>query len=384
MSVFDELRAHASLPFEQARMLPLEAYASAEVLDAELATVFARHWQCVARTADLGDVGNYVCADLPVTGGGVRSIVVIRDEDSIWAFDNVCIHRGAQLLTGCGNEARITCPYHAWVYRHDGSLVGGPYMAESTEVDGAPFSPDRHRLPEVRVELWNGFVFVNLDPDADALGPRLAGLDDIVSRFDMGSYVTVRDEVDVWPTNWKLLVENFMDAYHVFKVHKESFGADGDSTGATEMYPGTLDWAHHRVVEADGPDLTVDGDNRFDGEWRRAIVLAAVFPGFVIQLQPDWLWFLRITPVGTDRVRIAWQVAVAPATLEAAGDPDDLVAGINALVDQVNSEDHPVVAGIRRSVDRPQFDRAPLSYLERNVYDFGRYLATRLSRWASG
>ena len=113
-------------------------------------------------------------------------------------------------------------------------------MAESTEVDGSPFSPDRHRLPEVRVELWNGFVFVNLDPDAEALGPRLAGLDDIVSRFDMGSYVTVRDEVDVWPTNWKLLVENFMDAYHVFKVHKESFGASGDSTGATEMYPGTF------------------------------------------------------------------------------------------------------------------------------------------------
>ena len=63
-----------------------------------------------------------------------------------------------------------------------------------------------------------------------------------------------------------------------------------------------------------------------------------------------------------------------------ADDPDDLVAGINALVDQVNSEDHPIVAGIRRSVDRPQFDRAPLSYLERNVYDFDRYLATRLSR----
>ncbi|MEL0041473.1 MAG: SRPBCC family protein, partial [Ilumatobacter sp.] len=94
---------------------------------------------------------------------------------------------------------------------------------------------------------------------------------------------------------------------------------------------------------------------------------------------PDRLWFLRITPVDTERVRISWQDAVAPATLEAADDPEALVAGINALVDKVNSEDHPVVAGIRRSVDRPQFDRAPLSYLERNVYDFDRYLTTRLS-----
>ncbi|MEL0194196.1 MAG: aromatic ring-hydroxylating dioxygenase subunit alpha, partial [Acidimicrobiaceae bacterium] len=245
MSVFDELQAHSALSFEQARMLPLEAYSSEAVLDAELATVFAGDWQCVARTADLSGVGDYVCADLPVVGGGVRSIVVIRGEDSIRAFDNVCVHRGAQLLTGCGNETRITCPYHAWAYRHDGSLIGGPYMAESTEADGAPFNPDRHRLPEIRLEVWNGFVFVNLDPDADSLGPRLAGLHDIVGRFAMESYVPVRDEVDVWPTNWKLLVENFMDAYHVFKVHTESFGANGDNTANTKMYPGTLDWAHH-------------------------------------------------------------------------------------------------------------------------------------------
>jgi phenylpropionate dioxygenase-like ring-hydroxylating dioxygenase large terminal subunit len=198
----------------------------------------------------------------------------------------------------------------------------------------------------------------------------------------MGSYVTVRDEVDVWPTNWKLLVENFMDAYHVFKVHKESFGADGDSTGATEMYPGTLDWAHHRVVEADGPDLTADADDRLDGEWRRTIVLAAVFPGFVIQLQPDWLWFLRITPVGTDRVRIAWQVAVAPATLEAADDPDDLVAGINALVDQVNNEDYPVVAGIP-SQRRPPAVRSGTTVVSRaerlRLRPLSRYPPERLT-----
>lgn len=380
MSVFDELSAHAELPFDQARMLPLEAYTSGAVLDAELATVFAGDWQCVARTADLTAPGDYACADLPVVGGGVRSIVVIRGEDELRAFDNVCIHRGAQLLTGCGNEARITCPYHAWVYRHDGTLVGGPHMGDSTEADGSPFSPERHRLPEVRLEVWQGFVFVNLDPDAEPLGPRLAGLDEVVGRFAMDTYVTVRDQVDVWPTNWKLLVENFMDAYHVFKVHKASFGATGDSTLDTEMFPGTLDWAHHRVVEAAGDDMAAPGDARLEGDWRKTTVLAAVFPGFVIQLQPDWLWFLRITPVGTDQVRIAWQVAVAPATLAAAEDPDALVAEINALVDQVNSEDHPVIAGIRRSVDRPQFERAPMSYLERNVYDFDRYLTTRLSR----
>ena len=221
MSVFDELRAHASLPFEQARMLPLEAYSSTEVLDAELATVFAQDWQCVARTADVEDVGDYVCADLPVPGGGMRSIVVIRVEDSIRAFDNVCIHRGAQLLTGCGNEARITCPYHAWAYRHDGSLIGGPYMTESTEADGAPFSPDRHRLPEVRLEVWNGFVFVNLDEAAPPMGEVYPGLAEELDRlaFDDGPLGRVDRTVFEIAGNWKNVGDNLLECYHCHPAH---------------------------------------------------------------------------------------------------------------------------------------------------------------------
>ncbi len=382
MSVFDELRLHAGLPFERARMLPVEAYRSNGVLEAELESMFAKDWLCVGRTADIPDTGDYLTAQVPVPGevGAARSIIVLRgDKGEVRAFDNVCIHRGAQLLEGCGNESRITCPYHAWVYRLDGALVGGPYMNASAEADGRPFDPHSHSLSAVRSEVWQGFVFINLDPTATELGLRLTGLTDVVGRYDMANYVPVREQVDVWPTNWKLLVENFMDAYHVFKVHKNSFAAGGDNTLDTEMFPGTLDWAHHRVVHECGDDLAAAGNDSLEGAWRKTIVLGAVFPGFVIQLQPDWMWFLRITPVGTNQVRIAWQVAVAPDVLDEASDPDALVAGVSDLVDLVNSEDHPVIAGVRRSADGPQFSRAPLSWLERNVYDFDRYIATRLT-----
>ena len=381
MTIWDELAEHAALPFDQARMLPVAAYTDPDVLDAELDRLFGRDWLCAGRATDLAAAGDHVTVDIPVRGGAdaARSVIVLRDDrGEIRAFDNVCVHRGARLLDGCGRVARITCPYHAWVYRLDGSLVGGPYLHDTTEADGRPFDPAAHALGAVRVEEWEGFVFVNLDPDAAPLAPRLAGLGEVVRRFDMASYETVRDEVDVWSTNWKLLVENFMDAYHVFQVHRNSFAADGDSTLDTTMYPGTLDWAHHRVVHATGPDLAAADRIGLDGDWRKTIVLAAVFPGFVIQLQPDWLWFLRITPMGTDRVRIHWQIAVAPETLAAADDPDEYVRELNELVDLVNSEDLPVVTGVRRSLDRPQFERAPFSYLERNVYDVDRYVATRV------
>ena len=164
----------------------------------------------------------------------------------------------------------------------------------------------------------------------------------------MASYVTIRDEVDVWPTNWKLLVENFMDPYHVFKVHKQSFGADGDNTLDTTVFPGTLDWTHHLVTHDAGPDLAAATNKGLKGSWRKTIVLGAVFPGFVMQLQPDWLWFLRITPVGTGHVRIAWQIAVAPETLDTVDDRDAYIVRLSALVDKVNSEDIPIVSGVRR------------------------------------
>lgn len=381
MSLFDELRTHSELAFEQARMLPLAAYESEDLLAREVAELYGNDWLCVARTADLPGAGNYVTADLPAQGGEHRSVIVIRSDDgTIRAFDNICVHRGARLLDGCGTESRITCPYHAWVYRNDGSLIGGPHMTGTVESDGQPFDAARHHLSDLRIEIWEGFVFVNQAADAAPLAPRLTGLHEVVGRYGMDGYVPIHEQTDVWDTNWKLLVENFMDAYHVFKVHKTSFGASGDSTADTEVFPGTDHWAHHQAVELNGPDLAHPANARLTGAWRKTTVLAAVFPGFVVQLQPDWLWFLRITPLGTSQVRIAWQVAVESDLLAGQPDPERYVADLMGLINLVNGEDQPIVEGIRRGVSRPQFGRAPLSYLERNVYDFDHYVSTRLGR----
>ena len=382
MTIFDELAEHADLPFESGRMLPVAAYRSPEVLAAEQRELFASGWTCVGRTADVPNRGDYLTAEIPSGTGDAahRSVIVLRDDDgSIGAFDNVCIHRGSQLVDGCGNASRITCPYHAWVFRLDGQLVGGPYMNQTVDADGRPFDPSAHHLVALRLEVWEGFIFVNPAPDAVPLAPRLAGLTEVVAPFQMAGYVPVHRQVDVWATNWKLLVENFMDAYHVFKVHKASFGVNGDNTLDTHMFPGTDAWAHHRVVHDDGPDIAHPDNTALQDAWRRTVVLGAVFPTHVMQLQPNFHWYLQISPLGTDHVRIRWDVSIAPEMLAAQSDPDVYVATVLKLLKMVNAEDQPIVEGVRRSMDGPQFPRGPMSYLERNVYDFDRYIATRLS-----
>ncbi len=381
MSLSDRLRAEcarvADGSFADARMLPLEAYRSDDVLREELRTVLAPAWHCVGRTADLPRNGDHLVDELPLLHDdgsvGTRSVLVARGDDGVLrAFDNVCIHRGAQLVAGCGNEARLTCPYHAWVYRLDGQLVGAPYMQR----DDVAFDPTQHRLGALALEVWQGFVYVNASAHAEPLAPRLQGLGDVLERFHLADYVPVHQQVDVWSTNWKLLVENFMDTYHVFKVHRATFGATSDSPTNTTMYPGTDAWAHHVALDRD--EMAHPDNQALQGDWRRAVVLAAVFPTHVMQVQPDSLWYLQISPVGTGRVRIRWDVSVAPDVLAAQDDPDRYVASLLDLLTRVNAEDQPVVESIRRAADGPQFERGPFSTYEQNVYDFDRHVARRL------
>ncbi|MEY2443897.1 MAG: hypothetical protein QOE00_477 [Ilumatobacteraceae bacterium] len=386
MSIFTELAAHARLSFEEARMLPSAAYCSLDVLAEEHRRIFSKGWSCVCRAADLPHQGDYVTAEVPsadpASPGSHRSIIVVRGDDgALAAFDNVCVHRGSQLLEGCGHETRITCPYHAWVYRLDGQLIAAPYMNRTTDGKGTPFDPSDHHLTALRLEEWEGFVFVTHDEHAPSLGSRLAGLSDVVARYNMAGYVPVHHQVDVWHTNWKLLYENFMDAYHVFKVHKNTFAKNGDNTLKTTMYPGTDHFAYHLVghdAEATS-GVAHPANTALEGDWRHTLLLGAAFPTHIMQLQPDWLWYLQLSPLGVDRVRIRWDVSVAPEVLADQDDPADYVRSLLDLLNRVNAEDRPIVEGVYRGVQQGNLQRGPLSYLERNVYDFDRYIARALA-----
>lgn len=383
MSIWTELDEHAERDFTAGRMLPPAVYTTDEVLAVEHSELFAHAWVCLGRTIELAAVGDYLVGELPGNRPGpARSVVVVHGDDGVLrAFDNVCPHRLSPLLDGCGQESRITCPYHAWAFRLDGSMIGGPYMNDTVDPNGKAFDPTDYRLRELAVEVWEGFVFVNPDRTAAPLAPSLAGLTEIVAPFRMAGYVPVHRQVDVWSTNWKLMVENFMDAYHVFKVHKNTFAAGGDNTTATQMFPGTEAWAHHIVVHGseEGSGAAHPSNTVLEGPWRRTVLLGAVFPAHVMQLQPDWLWYLQISPIGTDQVRIRWEVSVAPEMLAGQADPDAYVADLLDLLNRVNAEDKPVVEGVRRGVSTPDAPRGQLSVYERNVFDFDRYIARTLS-----
>ncbi len=171
--------------------------------------IFARTWRWVAHESELPEPGDYLTFKV-----ADESIIVLRGRDGVLrAFYNVCQHRASQLLQGCGNlKGFITCPYHSWSYDHKGCLRAA---AKADEVAG--FDKQRLGLTAVRLEVWLGFIFVNLDAEAEPLAKLGIELEAMIRRVcpePEKLKLAERQELSV-KTNWKTLIDNFVESYHL-------------------------------------------------------------------------------------------------------------------------------------------------------------------------
>jgi choline monooxygenase len=370
--ILELLAQNASGSIESARSLPPAIYHSEEILHLETEHLFRQDWICLGRTAEMSNRGDYICRtiiDAPV-------FAVRQKDDSIRAFANVCVHRGAQLLCGDGHASRISCPYHSWTYDLDGQLVGAPFMDKT---DG--FKLSDYALRPLSCQTWEGFIYVSLNPEPLPIAEQLSELTSVIGDYRFSDYVPVFAKEESWETNWKCLVENFMDSYHIHRVHKNSFGQYGSFEDLTCLFPGGDAFAYHYIQETDNRNAsTAHADNTWlQGDDRRRTYLINIFPGQVIQLQPDMLWYLSILPDGVDRLTIRWAVSIPREILDGAANRQDVIDETMNLLHQVNSEDQPIVQNVFASTRSPHAVQGPLSYLERNLWDFARYLNRKLN-----
>lgn len=161
-------------PLERASTIPAAWYIRDDVAELERQAVFGCSWQVVARTNQLQQAGQFVTAEV----AGEPLVVVRSADDRLRAFYNVCRHHAAAVVTEAQGSANILrCPYHGWSYGLDGSLKGAPEFEGVCDFDRA-----QNGLVPVRVDTWEQFVFVNLDPNATPLGEFLGGLGSVLRR----------------------------------------------------------------------------------------------------------------------------------------------------------------------------------------------------------
>jgi choline monooxygenase len=198
----------------RAHTLPARFYCDPEIHEREKDAVFYRSWWLAGHVSRLEEPGSYLTTRIHE-----QSVFVIRGRDGeLRGFYNVCQHRGHELLDGEGKTAVITCPYHAWCYGLDGKLR----TARNTE-GMADFDPADFGLPPVRIEVFCGFVFVNLDPEAEALADLTGDLESeirsYVPRLDELAFGQ-RDRYDI-AANWKVVIDNFLECYHCDPAHRD-------------------------------------------------------------------------------------------------------------------------------------------------------------------
>ena len=189
-------------------------YIDPQFLKVEQAQIFRKSWQFVCHEEKLNDVGSYVTVNIQG-----QSIVVIRaDNGELKAFYNVCKHRAHELLQGEGSVRMITCPYHAWVYKLDGSL----YKARRSE-HLENFNVQNICLTAVRLEIFCHFVFVNLDPDAPSLEEQAGNLGNEIKSYapDLADLTFARRLTYRIQANWKAVVDNFLECYHCPVAHRD-------------------------------------------------------------------------------------------------------------------------------------------------------------------
>jgi glycine betaine catabolism A len=361
-------------PLGDGRALPAEYYTSPEIFADELQRIFSSRWLYTVHHSALPQPGSRVVFEI----GASESVVIVRGEDDeIRAFYNVCRHRGARLL-GCDDPRSnncIRCPYHAWTYGLDGRLLGAPHMGGVAGFDRA-----EHSLIPVTAAVWEGFVFINLDPDPVPFEQAMAPILTVATAWRIPSLVVAERRTYEVAANWKLLFQNDAECNHCPIVHPKLNQLTPYDSSTDERFPslvsGEILGGPMRITRPGG-SMTQSGElcgPRLVGGAEGAHVhYFMLFPNLSLSLLPDYVLVHRIDPLSIDRTRVICEWLFDPAYRTSERyNPGDAVE----FWDLTNREDWQVCELVQQGLGSHGFVPGPYSELEGLTAEFDRsYLA---------
>jgi choline monooxygenase len=352
----------AAAPLAQAYTIPAAWYTDPRVAHLELQSVFSRNWQAVGRLAQLEKPGDYITASV-----ANEPIVVVRGRDGkLRAFYNVCRHHAMTVMNEpCGHAEHMRCPYHGWTYNLEGELRG------MTEFEGVKnFERADNGLVPVRVEPWENFVFVNLDPNATSLHDLLGSLVKLVKPLGFGQLKFVERRSYIQNCNWKVYVDNFLDGgYHVPHMHK----------GLNSV----LDYTNYTIENVDrccvqSSPVSVDAKSEASAAATRKGDRAYYFwqyPNFMLNWYEGYLDTNLVLPLGVDRCEVIFDFYFGD-TSEANLPYVRESMGVSELVQQ---EDIVICEGVQRGLSSRAYQAGRLSVRrEAGEHLFHRLLAADL------
>ena len=347
-------------PLDEARHLPGEIYTSAEVLALEKERIFMKDWLCMARVEEIENPGDYMT--FRVLG---EPVLIARAEDGeINAFANVCRHRGVEVASGAGNVKEFSCPYHGWLYDLKGNLQGVPFMKNVKDFDFK-----NCRLKTLRTAVWAGFIFISFDPEVEPFEDFVEDFDEAFSLLKMEECRLADKLVADLDCNWKLVVENFMDIYHVQTIHTDTFG------GAIQLDDFGFETKKRGFFSAfyDAAPMVV-GQKTLFGKmpWMEKYPESFACTGI---LAPNLQMFARIDdvqpfviwPLAPDKTRVIVYTLMPTKNFKDPKFDEKMKSYVDFMV-QVVGEDEGMVRSLQNGVGSRSFEPGPMSFLETSIH----------------
>lgn len=358
--IADDARATA-VPVDSARHSPSAIYTSPAIHDLEREHIFFKDWICCGRVEQVERPGDYVSLELMG-----EPFVVARSPDGLLnAFSNACLHRAVAVAPpGAGNRRAFTCPFHGWSYDMKGRLIGAPRMDQARGFDKA-----QQRLPQIRVGEWQGWVFVCFDQDAPPLERHVATLERdfaFMRQQDCRLAVTTVNEIDC---NWKLVVENVIDLYHVNMVHKTTNGRQFTAE-AFEFAP--RERGGYFATFNSGPS-TLTGQPVFgrmpwlEDKPDSFAATGRLRPNFTFFARVDTAHALCIWPLGPLRTRVT-VYTLLPRQFFDAPDFANRALAYRDYQDKVISEDREVLQMMQRGIGSRLYRPGRMAHIEEGVH----------------
>ena len=350
--------------YRKNRSLPSSCYTDTKFLALEEKKVFKAGWVCLGRIDEIPNVGDYFATRIMD-----EPLVVVRSaEDKINVFANVCQHRSMPVASGTGNTNKFVCPYHAWTYSLDGRLRSAPLIEEKSTLK-------KCRLPDVKSECWGGFIFATLNSKAGALSKRLSGLYGDIGNYQPEQMHHIQCFHETWECNWKSLVENFMDGYHLSVVHPTTL-RPLTPTNLCETMSSNKAYTGYIANYAKAAPARKSHSPLLNDAQKRQSRLFCIYPAMVASVSPDTLVYLSMQPAGTEQVSVKWGISCFEDNLS--------IKQKNARVkkwQEINHEDHEILQNLQRGLKSSFYKGGQLApaNLEGAVKDFHDYLISRVS-----
>lgn len=274
-----------------------------------------------------------------------RSILLTRTADgTVKAFDNVCLHRQAQVVSGCGVAKRFSCPYHAWTYDNTGRLVTVPGREGFPDV-----TPKSDGLTELPATEFAGFLWVAMESGAELdVAAHLGPLAEELDSWGIGRWSPLGEKVLDSPINWKLAIDTFAENYHFATVHQQTFAtiARSNCTVFDAFGP------HHRLIFP--LNTILDLDDTAEDNWvplNNLVVIYALFPNIVISVTIANGELFRVYPGDRPGRSITVHQNSTPLDMS----DEAVAAGAQAVFEYahatVRDEDYRLVEGLQANLE---------------------------------